>query len=125
MWRKLIRLKWYGKPTYHPLDLADVPAEPGVYKLHRQEFNGEWSVFHVAKADRLYDALQIHLTSSERNEKILETLRTYDCAFSYALVPDPTERDGILKHLFDLYQPEATDPKTIPAEVEPLQVNAN
>lgn len=125
MWRKLVRLKWYGKPTYHPLDLASVPQEPGVYKLHRREYNGEWTIFHVAEADKLYEALQLHLTSSERNEKILESLRLYDCAFSYAIVPDPAERDAILKYLYETYQPDATDPNSIPAEVEPLQVNAN
>ncbi len=125
MWRKLVRLKWYGKPSYHPLDLASVPLEAGVYKLHKKEFNGEWSIFHVAKADKLYEALQLHLTSSERNEKILAVLRVHDCAFSYALVPDPAERDAILKYLFEAYQPEATDPNSIPGDVEPLQVNAN
>lgn len=125
MWQKIVRLSWYGKKTYHPLDLANVPPSPGVYKLHRCLPNGEWEVFYVGKADNLADALLAHLTSTERNQAIVDALTIYDCGFSYALVADAAERDGILKSLYEQFQPEATDPNSIPAEAVQLRVNAN
>lgn len=110
---KMIALKWYGNENYDGIEVATVPAKPGVYKIHSKLDNGEWRVVYVGQAANLNQALRLHLQPLEPNEKLRDYVLKYYCGFSYAFVEDAQVRNQIVRGLYKEFEPELNPPLNV------------
>lgn len=110
MWVKMIGLKWYGSENYDGIEVAVVPEQPGVYKIHGKYENGEWRVVYIGQTKNLNAALRLHLQSFEPNQNLRTYLQKYVCGFSYAAVPDSAMREQCYRALCEEFEPELNEP---------------
>ncbi len=92
--------QWLSKENVERL----VRSEAGVYRMSRQEANGEFTVFYAGQAQDLRGRLLQHLSASEPNTCIRRRVREERCAFRVAYVGTQGERDEeehIVIHTFD------------------------
>ncbi len=98
-----------------------VPTEGGVYLLWVRMKNRKWRCFYLGEADHLEKRLLKHLSGEEENTCIAEQVAEFLCGFEYARVDDPETRKGIVKFLYNRYQPHCCngDPGGEPIKVNP------
>ena len=94
-------------------------ASPGVYILWKKVARYEWVCFYVGQAQNLEQQLLGHLSSSEPNHHLRETIATSICGFQFSNIIKQPDRDAVEQFLFEKYQPECNvqDPGGIPALV--------
>lgn len=94
-------------------------ASPGVYILWKKVARYEWSCFYIGQAQNLEQQLMEHISSTETNRYLKETIATSICGFQFSAIIKQPDRDAIEQYLFDKYQPECNfqDPGGIPTLV--------
>lgn len=121
-WMTIVGLEWKGGRFEHPFDIVDVPQKPGVFKLHARRPNGEWEVFYVGQASNLYATLLAYLGTVSEGDvdaagisaRAKEIIADSECAYSYAIVTDPKERNGCVRSLYTFFEPECNNPENLP-----------
>ena len=95
------------------------PPSPGVFILWKKVAKYEWACFYVGQARNLVSKLIDHLSSTESNRYLKETISTALCGFQFSSISKQPDRDSIEQFLFEKYQPECNvqDPGGIPALV--------
>jgi len=118
----ILGLKWKGGRFAHPFDIVDVPHRGGVFKLHSRRPDGTWEVFYVGQASNLYSTLLAYVGNIGEGDAAAagislcarERVASGEAAYSYAEVPDETERAGCLRSLYEYFAPACSDPAHLP-----------
>ncbi len=97
--------------TVHPYTEPDVlayaPTSGGIYLLCTKRQDGDWVPFYVGKSDNLEKRLKDHLNPDEPNACIKR--KVANSGYIYARVDSQTDRDGIEKYLYDIYDPDCNE----------------
>lgn len=86
--------------------LKFAPPSPGVYILWKKVAKYEWTCFYIGQAQHLVNQLLDHISSTEPNRYLQETVATSICGFQFANIIKQPERDSIEQFLFEKYRPE-------------------
>ena len=100
-----MEVRW--SKLFAPLhDAVDIPERAGVYLLWTQVRDGGWMCFFAGESDNLHDAVATHLDPLQGHFEVHQVLSEHTCGFMYAHEADPARRDGILRHLVEVYAPK-------------------
>ena len=96
-----------------------VPTSGGVYLLWVKLQSGKWRCYYAGQGANLEERLLDHLNSSELNACIKNHVSQHINAYCYTSVAKQSDRDGIEKYLYDVYNPECNhqDPGGTPIPV--------
>lgn len=120
------QLNWSERIT--PCDETNVkkfaPEKSGVYLLWVAHEKKGWVISYVGQAENLKKRLLQHLSPDEKNECIKNKLK-YKSAFSFAVVENASERDGIELYIYNKLKPECNkiSPPENHSKSEAIEVN--
>ena len=108
--RTSVRLTWHELSKYtDDAVLRTVAKDPGVYRLGYYDTAGERRVFYVGQGGDLESRLRDHLRTSEPNDCIKRYVNAQRCYVKWAVVANPTHRDGAERALYDKFQPRCNE----------------
>jgi len=118
---KKLQITWNKFQDYKDIYVSNfVPERAGVYVLFEKCATG-WKIFYVGQADNLKTRLLEHLSDSEKNLCIKETVKNVKCGFTFATVGEKSNWDGIEKYLYERLKPRCN--QIAPPDFEPIEVN--
>lgn len=124
MFMRLIGLKWSEQIEYLYDNIADkVPQAPGVCRVYVRLQNDQWSLVYVGQGNNLQERLwSFRQPFYEQNEKLNEYVRTYQCAFDFAVVEDPMLRAQAVRALIEEHRPELNEYKPAAEDAPPVRL---
>lgn len=111
-WTDLIQLNTEG--------VTPIKNAAGVYRLsYKSPSDNNYHVYYVGQAEDLCSRLFDHLLQNEVNSKCRQFLKSYDCFFRAALVPNKAVRDGVEVALYNKFSPTCCErmPNALPADI--------
>lgn len=116
MLKRTLNLDWKGYYKYtHSNVQKYAPNKAGVYKIGILQKDDTLRVRYVGQTDDLDRRLKEHLDfDNEENECLVEKLKKYYSAFSFAEVSGQSDRDGAERALYNHYKPVCNNPDAIP-----------
>lgn len=120
-----MKLNWSKYIKYIEKNVNNIiPKNSGVYKLSAEQNDGSVKVRYVGQAKNLLERSLQHLSESEENDALKESISKYIYWISFAEVNKKEDRDAVEKALYNHYKPKFNDPDCIP-DVEPADINFN
>ena len=115
-----MELDWYKIEPYTKKETEKAPDKNGIYALCTMQDNGEYKVRYVGQGN-IRERLLCHLSDDDPNKELREHTKKYKMKASYAVVPDPYNRNAIELFLYNTFNPRYN--KVQPPCNAPLKVN--
>ena len=115
-----MEIAWSRLMLYNANEVQhEVETKPGVYRLSTKLADGELYVFYVGEAENLRLTLFHHLGEEEEDSCIKKNVKYNICYLKFPYLPDPLQRKGIYKYVYEKFKPECnkSPPPGVPIEV--------